>query len=106
MGIRSKVSRSTLAEANEARDWQIYADFAHHLIGIARKLYQKEPPAVELKNTVCALDAKTIDLCLSIFPMRTSSPGNKGSRLLCLNGISPKMVCTSTQVQLLSQNCG
>jgi hypothetical protein len=43
MGIRSKVSRSTLAEANEMRDWRIYADFAHHLIGIARKLYQKEP---------------------------------------------------------------
>ena len=50
------------------RDWHIYADFAHHLIGIARKLYQKEPLAVELKNTVYALDATTIDLCLSIFP--------------------------------------
>lgn len=68
MGIRSKVSRSTLAEANEMRDWRIYADFAHHLIGIARKLYQKEPLAVELQNTVYALDATTIDLCLSIFP--------------------------------------
>jgi len=68
MGIRSKVSRSTLAEANEMRDWRIYADFAHHLIGIARKLYRKEPLAVELQNTVYALDATTIDLCLSLFP--------------------------------------
>jgi len=67
MGIRSSVSRSTLAEANEMRDWRIYADFAHHL-GIARKHYQKEPLAVELKNAVYALDATTIDLCLSIFP--------------------------------------
>jgi hypothetical protein len=67
MDIRSKVARSTLAEANEARDWQIYADFAHHLIGIARKLSQKEPLAVKLKNTVFALDATTINLCLSIF---------------------------------------
>ena len=52
MGIRSKVSRGTLAEANETRDWHIYADFPYHLIGIARKLYKKEPLAVELKNTV------------------------------------------------------
>lgn len=68
MGIRSKVSRSTLAEANETRDWHIYADFANHLISIARKLYQKEPMAVELQDTVYALDATTIDLCLSLFP--------------------------------------
>jgi hypothetical protein len=68
MGIRSKVSRSTLAEANEIRDWHIYADFANHLINIARKLYQKEPMAVELQDTVYALDATTIDLCLSLFP--------------------------------------
>ena len=74
MGIHSKVSRSTLAEANEMRDWRIYADFAHHLISIARKLYQKEPLAVELKNTVYALDATTIDLCLSIFPGAPRSP--------------------------------
>jgi len=68
MGIRSKVSRSTLAEANEVRDWHIYADFANHLISIARKLYQKEPMAVELQDTIYALDATTIDLCLSLFP--------------------------------------
>lgn len=67
MGIRGKVSRSTLAEVNEIRDWHIYADFAQHLIAVARKLYQKEPLAVELQNTVYALDATTIDLCLSIF---------------------------------------
>jgi hypothetical protein len=62
MGIRSRVSRSTLAEANEVRDWRIYADFAYHLIGIAGKLYCKEPLAVELQNTVYAPDATTIDL--------------------------------------------
>jgi hypothetical protein len=68
MGIRSNVSRSTLAEANEIRDWHIYADFANHLISIARKLYQKEPMAVELQDTVYALDATTIDLCLALVP--------------------------------------
>ena len=68
MGIRSKVSRSTLAEANETRDWRMYADFAHHLIGIARTLYLDEPTVLDLDQTVYALDATTIDLCLSLFP--------------------------------------
>jgi hypothetical protein len=65
MGIRSRISRSTLADANEVRDWRIYADFAQRLIGIARKLYLDEPFGVDLKETVYALDTTTIDLCLS-----------------------------------------
>jgi len=95
MGIRSKVSRSTLAEANEMRDWRIYADFAHHLIGIARKLYQKEPLAVELKNTVYALDATTIDLCLSIFPwarFRDTKGAVRLHTLLDLRGNIPSFI--------------
>jgi hypothetical protein len=68
MGIRSKVSRSTLADANETRDWRIYADFAQSLIGMARRLYAQEPFGVDLSETVYALDTTTIDLCLSVFP--------------------------------------
>lgn len=68
MGIRGNVSRSTLAEANERRDWRIYADFAQILIHEARLLYQDEKFGVELNETVYALDATTIDLCLSLFP--------------------------------------
>src|SRR5262245_56979006 len=67
MGIKSRVSRSTLADANESRDWRIYADFAQSLIAIARRLYAAEPFGVDLKDTVYALDASTIDLCLSVF---------------------------------------
>ena len=95
MGIRSKVSRSTLAGANEMRDWRIYADFAHHLIGIARKLYQKEPLAVELKNTVYALDATTIDLCLSLFPwahFRKTKGAVRLHTLLDLRGNIPSFI--------------
>jgi hypothetical protein len=95
MGIRSKVSRSTLAEANEMRDWRIYADFAHHLIGIARKLYHKEPLAVELKNTVYALDATTIDLCLSLFPwarFRETKGAVRLHTLLDLRGSIPTFI--------------
>lgn len=68
MGIRGKVSRSTIADANEQRDWRIYADFAHSLITKARALYRNEQFAIELEQTVYALDATTIDLCLSMFP--------------------------------------
>lgn len=68
MGIRGRVSRSTLADANESRDWRIYADFALVLIDIARKLYQDDDFGVELDETVYALDSTTIDLCLSVFP--------------------------------------
>jgi hypothetical protein len=95
MGIRSKVSRSTLAEANEMRDWRIYADFAHHLITIARKLYQKEPLAVELQNTLYALDATTIDLCLSLFPwarFRAAKGAVRLHTLLDLRGNIPSFI--------------
>ena len=68
MGFRGNVSRSTLADANETRDWRIYADFAQVLIHIARGLYKDDEFGVELDNTVYALDSTTIDLCLSLFP--------------------------------------
>ena len=67
MGIRGKVSRSTLSDANEKRDWRIYADFAQVLIHIARTLYINDDFGIELDNTVYALDSTTIDLCLSLF---------------------------------------
>ena len=68
VGIRARVARSTLADANETRDWRIYADFAQALIRTARALYVDEPLAVDLTHTVYALDATIIDLCLSVFP--------------------------------------
>ena len=68
MGFRSSVARNTLAHANETRNWRIYAEFAQVLIHTARKLYGDEPFAVDLKETVYALDSTTIDLCLSLFP--------------------------------------
>ena len=68
MGIRGAVSRNTLANANKVRDWRIYADFAQALIQIARRLYVEDDFGVELANTTYALDASTIDLCLSLFP--------------------------------------
>lgn len=68
MGFRSKMSRNTLANANEKRDWRIYADFTQVLIRIARPLYADDDFGVELENTVYALDSTTIDLCLSLFP--------------------------------------
>lgn len=67
-GFRSPISRSTLANANERRDWRIYADFAQVLIGMARKLYAKDEFGVSLKQTAYAFDSTTIDLCLSLFP--------------------------------------
>src|SRR2546422_1710698 len=67
-GIRARVARSTLAYANETRDWRIYADFAKRLIQTARELYVHDPLGVDLANTVYALDATIIDLCLSVFP--------------------------------------
>ena len=68
LGIRSAVARNTLANANAVRDWRIFADFAQSLIGIARPLYIDKPFGVDLKDTVYAFDATTIDLCLSVFP--------------------------------------
>ena len=87
MGIQARISRSTLAEANEKRDWRIYADLSQSLIQIARKLYIDEDFGVDLDNTVYALDASTIDLCLSVFPwarFRTTKAAVKLHTLLDL----------------------
>lgn len=95
MGIRSRVSKSTLADANEVRDWKIYADFAQVLISVARKLYVNEDFGVELKNTVYALDASTIDLCLSMFPwakFRKNKGAVKLHTLLDLRGSIPTFI--------------
>jgi hypothetical protein len=95
MGIRSKVSKSTLADANEVRDWRIYSDFAQHLIGIARKLYQKEQLVVDIEQTVYALDSTTIDLCLSVFPwahFRTAKAAVKLHTLIDLKGNIPTFI--------------
>lgn len=95
MGIRGKVSRSTLADANEKRDWRIYADFAQILIDIARKLYQGDDFGVELVETVYALDSTTIDLCLSVFPwaiFRKTKGAIKLHTLLDLRGNIPSFV--------------
>ncbi len=92
MGIKSQVSRSTLADANEVRDWRLYAEFAQSLIGIARRLYAGEPFGVDLKDTVYALDASTIDLCLSVFPwarFRSTKAAIKLHTLLDLRGNIP-----------------
>jgi len=95
MGIRSTVSRNTLANANQVRDWRIYADFAQVLIQEARSLYQGESFGVELDNTVYALDATTIDLCLSLFPwaqFRRRKSAVKLHTLLDLRGSIPSVV--------------
>jgi hypothetical protein len=92
MGIKRRVSRSTLADANEVRDWRIYADYAQSLIGIARRLYAGEAFGVDLKETVYALDASTIDLCLSVFPwapFRSTKAAIKLHTLLDLRGNIP-----------------
>ena len=95
MGVRSKVSRSTLADANENRDWRIYADFAQVLIHIARDLYADEEFGVELDETVYALDESTIDLCLSLFPwarFRKTKGAVKLHTLLDLRGCIPTFI--------------
>jgi len=95
MGFRGRVSRNTLAHANEHRDWRIYADFAQILIGIARDLYRDEPFGVELSETVYALDSTTIDLCLSLFPwgkFRRHKSAVKLHTLLDLRGSIPTNV--------------
>lgn len=95
LGIRSKISKSTLADANENRDWRIYADFAQVLISIARKLYADDDFGIELDETVYALDASTIDLCLSLFPwarFRKSKAAVKLHTLLDLRGSIPSFI--------------
>src|SRR5215467_4496030 len=80
-GFRSLVKRSSLADANENRDWRIYADFAHSLIQRARPLYADTDLGLDLDRTVYALDATTIDLCLSLFPWAPSRYGHGGVKL-------------------------
>ena len=95
MGISSAVCRSTLADANEMRDWGIYAELAQRLIAQARKLYVGEPLAVDLDNTVYALDSTTIDLCLSMFPwanFRTAKAAVKLHTLLDIRGAIPSFI--------------
>jgi hypothetical protein len=98
MGIRGPVARNTLANANAVRDWRIYAQFAQHLIGIARRLYVAEPFGVDLTETVYALDATTIDRCLSVFPwapFRATKAAVKLHTLLDLRGPIPSFLYIS-----------
>ena len=95
MGIRGTVARSTLADANELRDWRIYADIAYVLIGIAKDLYRNEPMGVEISDTVYALDSTTIDLCMSLFrwaTFRTTKSAVKMHTLLDLRGSIPDCI--------------
>ena len=95
VGIRGTVSRTTLADANESRDWRIYAEFAQVLITQARALYADDDFGVELDNTVYALDASTIDLCLSLFPwarFRKAKGAVKLHTLLNLRGNIPEFI--------------
>jgi len=110
LGMRSQVKRSTLADANERRDWRIYADFAQRLITQARALYVDEPFGIDLNDTVYALDTTTIDLCLSVFPwapFRTAKAAIKLHTLLDLRGNIPSFIHISDgkmhEVNILDQ---
>jgi len=95
MGIRTPVKRATLADANERRDWRIYADFAQRLIKHAHKLYATEDLGLDLANTVYALDSTTIDLCLALFPwasFRRTKAAVKLHTLLNLRGAIPSFI--------------
>jgi transposase len=95
MGFRGKISRSTLADANESRDWRIYADFSMILISRARELYINDPLGIDLDNTVYALDSTTIDLCLALFPwarFRKNKGAIKLHTLLDLRGPIPSFI--------------
>ena len=95
MGFRSAVKRSTLADANETRDWRIWAEFAQRLIAQARELYKSESLGIDLAETVYALDATTIDLCLSLFPwapFRSTKAAIKLHTLLDLRGAIPSFI--------------
>ena len=98
MGFAEPVRRSTLADANEVRDWRIYADFAQVLIGQARKLYAADRLGTDLAETVYALDSTTIDLCLSVFPwalFRSAKAAVKMHTLLDLRGAIPSFIHVS-----------
>jgi hypothetical protein len=95
VGIRTRVARTTMADANETRDWRIYADFANGLIRTARALYVGEPLSVDLADTVYALDATIIELCLSVFPWahyRRRDAAIKLHTLVDLRGAIPTVV--------------
>jgi len=95
MGFRGNISRNTLAHANQVRDWRIYADFAHVLIGQARILYAQEDFGIQLEQTVYAFDATTIDLCLSLFPwaqFRQRKGAIKLHTLMDLRGSIPTLI--------------
>jgi uncharacterized protein DUF4372/DDE family transposase len=95
MGFRSRIARSTLADANETHDWRIFADFAQHLIGIARPLHAEDPMGVDLNHSLYALDSTTIDLCLSLFPwakFRQHKGAVKMHTLLDLHGNIPTFI--------------
>ena len=95
MGFRHEIKRSTLADANETRDWRIHAEFAQRLIAQARKLYIGDSFGIELENTAYALDSTTIDLCLSLFPwalFRTTKSAVKMHTLLDLRGNIPSFI--------------
>ena len=98
LGFRSAIARNTLSNANAVRDWRIYADFAQHLIGIARRLYANDLLALDLDETVYALDSTTIDLCLSVFPwapFRSTKAAVKLHTLLDLRGSIPSFIFIS-----------
>jgi hypothetical protein len=106
MGIRSKVSRSTIADANENRDWRIYCDFAQILIHQARKLYADDDFGLQLQETVYALDATIIDLCLSVFPWaryRKTKGAIKLHTLLDLKGNIPSFITITTGDELIPE---
>jgi transposase len=95
LGFRGKVARSTLSDANESRDWRIFADFAQRLITTARRLYASDPMGVDLDQSLYALDSTTIDLCLSLFPwakFRTHKAAVKMHTLLDLRGNIPTFI--------------
>jgi Domain of unknown function (DUF4372)/Transposase DDE domain len=98
LGIRRSVARNTLANANATRDWRIYCDFAQSLIATARSLYANESFGLDLKDTVYALDATTIDLCLSVFPwapFRSTKAAIRLHTLLDLRGNIPSFIFIS-----------
>jgi IS4 transposase len=95
MGFRSRIARSTLADANETHDWRIFADFAQHLVGVARPLHVEDPMGVDMDHSLYALDSTTIDLCLSLFPwakFRQHKGAVKMHTLLDLHGNIPTFI--------------
>jgi Transposase DDE domain/Domain of unknown function (DUF4372) len=99
VGFRGSVSRTTLADANERRDYRIFHDFGHVLIGIAQELYRDEPLAIELKQPLYAFDSTTLDLCLSLFPwaeFRRTKAAVKMHTLIDLRGSIPTFVAITT----------